>query len=412
MARKKHIEDLAIFGAEPAFREPLHVGKPGVIGRESFMDRVNDIFERRWFTNDGPYLQEFEHAVTERLGVDHCVAVSNATLGLSLLAAALGLSGEVIMPSFTFPATPHALQWQKITPVFCDVDPKTHNLDPQKISQLITPQTSAILAVHLWGRACQIEALGEIARQHKLELLFDAAHAFACTHKSAYIGGFGAGEVFSFHATKVLHTFEGGAITTNDDKLADKLRSMRNFGFNGEDTTELLGINAKMTEISAAMGLTSLEHMDELIAKNYENYCAYRRYITGVGGLQLIEYDDQEKNSYQYIIIEFNDQLIGEHRDRIVSVLKAEGILVKKYFHPSCHRMEPYQSRSGIPQGSLTKTERLSDRIAVLPTGSEVSKKDVERVCEILRLCISNYDNLHKQMELRGIQPELSEKIL
>jgi len=317
MVPKKQVKDLAIFGAEPAFREPLHVGKPGIIGRERFLERLDDIFERRWYTNDGPYLRDFEGAIAAKLGVVHCVAVSNATLGLTLLAGALELSGEVIIPSFTFAATPHALQWQKITPVFCDVDPKTHNLDPEKISKLITPRTSAILAVHLWGRSCNIEALQEIARRHKLGLFFDAAHAFACTHKSVYIGGFGAGEVFSFHATKLIHSFEGGVITTKDNELAEKLRSMRNFGFNGSDGVAYAGMNAKMTEISAAMGLTSLEYMDELIASNYENYCTYRKYLTGVSGLQLIEYDDQEKNNYQFIVIEFNDQLAGEHQKRL-----------------------------------------------------------------------------------------------
>jgi len=405
--RKSDITDLAIFGAEPAFQEPLHVGKPCVIGRERFLDRLNNIFERRLFTNNGPYLQEFEHAIAASLGVDHCVAVTNATLGLALLVGALDLSGEVIMPSFTFAGTPHALKWQKIEPVFCDVDLQTQNIDPEQVSQLITQKTTAILGVHLWGRPCDIESLQEIANYHQLKLVFDAAHGFGCTYQGTPLGRFGAGEVFSFHATKFLHTFEGGAITTNDEELADRLRCMRNFGFNSGDGAGFLGINAKMTEISAAMGLTNMDYMKELVAKNYENYCVYKKHLDGFCGLKLIDYDDHEKNNFQYVVIEFDEHLAGEKRDRIITAMHAEGILVKRYFYPGCHRRTPYRLRSEVPQGSLTNTELLTDRIAVLPTGYEIGRQEVNLICKILQLCVSNYDNLTMQMDLRGIQSEL-----
>ncbi|MFU8773099.1 MAG: DegT/DnrJ/EryC1/StrS family aminotransferase, partial [Anaerolineales bacterium] len=246
------IDQLAIFGHEPMYKEPLYVGRPNIGSQSGFIQRVNDILERRWLTNNGPYVVEFENKICNMIGVRHCVAVCNATIGLEILFRALELTGEVILPSFTFIATAHALRNQDVTPVFCDIDPKTHNIDPEKVVPLITRKTSAILGVHVWGNACEISNLDEIAKLYQVKLLFDAAHAFGCSHHGSMIGTFGDAEVFSFHATKYLNSIEGGAIVTNNDELAEKLRLMRNFGFSGYDNVVHLGTNAKMTEMSAA----------------------------------------------------------------------------------------------------------------------------------------------------------------
>ncbi len=260
--KKNKIDELALFGGQPIFDEILHVGRPNIGDRERFLDRINDMFDRRWLSNNGPFVQELEQKIAKLLGVKHCVAMCNATVALEITARALGLHGEVILPSFTFVATAHALQWQEITPVFCDVDPLTHNIDPAKIENLITPRTTGILGVHVWGRACNVEALSAIAQKHHLKLMFDAAHAFACTYQGRMIGGFGDAEVFSFHATKFFNSFEGGVVTTNNDELAEKLRGMRNFGFAGLDNVIRVGTNGKMSEVSAAICLTSLESLD------------------------------------------------------------------------------------------------------------------------------------------------------
>ena len=259
--RKNRLEDLAVYGAPPAFNEKLHVGRPNIGDRAKLLERVNNILDNRWLTNNGPYVQEFEQRIADMIGVRHCVAMCNATVALEITIRALELSGEVIVPSFTFVATAHALQWQEMTPVFSDIDPKSHNLDPARVEQMITPRTSAIIGVHLWGRPCNVEALAEIAARRGLKLLFDAAHAFGCSYKGRMIGGFGDAEVFSFHATKIINSFEGGAVVTNNDVLANKIRLMRNFGFAGYDNVTRLGLNGKMTEVCAAMGLTSLEAM-------------------------------------------------------------------------------------------------------------------------------------------------------
>src|SRR5438552_8694003 len=245
---KSGILDLAIFGGKRAFDAPLHVGRPNIGDRRALLKRINDLLDRSWLTNDGPLLQEFEDRICELAEVKYCVAVCNATIGLELVIKALGLSGEVILHSFTFIATAHALRWHGVTPVFCDIDPNTHNIDPLQVAELITELTSGIIGVHVWGRPCNVDALADLARRHNLKLLFDAAHAFGCSHTGRMIGGFGDAEIFSFHATKFVNTFEGGAIVTNDSELAAKLRLMRNFRFAGLDTVTSLGSNGQMNE--------------------------------------------------------------------------------------------------------------------------------------------------------------------
>src|SRR6185369_4193577 len=225
-AMKRTKADLAVLGGPREFAEPLHVGRPNIGDRGRLLSLINDMLDRRWLTNQGPLVQEFERRVAEHVGVEHCVAMCNGTVALEIAIRALGLTGEVILPSFTFIATAHALQWQEITPVFCDIDPHTHRLDPNRVESMITPRTSGIIGVHVWGRPCDVDALTEIAERRKLTLLFDAAHAFSSSRNGTMVGGFGAAEVFSFHATKFLNTGEGGAVVTNDDDLAQRMRLM------------------------------------------------------------------------------------------------------------------------------------------------------------------------------------------
>ena len=250
----KDIESLAIFGGKPAFEEPRHVGRPNIGDRAAFLRRMAQILDTRWLTNKGSFVQEFESRIASLVGVKHCICACNATIALEIAIRALGLSGEVIVPSFTFIATAHALQWQGIRPVFADIDLTTHNIDPEDVERRITPSTSGIIGVHVWGNPCAVEVLSEVASRHRIKLLFDAAHAFGCSHGSGMIGSFGDAEVFSFHATKFFNTFEGGAVTTNDDELAKKIRLMKNFGFAGYDNVIYIGTNGKMNEACAAMG--------------------------------------------------------------------------------------------------------------------------------------------------------------
>jgi dTDP-4-amino-4,6-dideoxygalactose transaminase len=370
--------------------DPLHVGCPNIGSREALLGRIGVMLDRRRLSNNGPLVQEFEKRISEFLGVKHVVAMCNATVALEIASRALNLHGEVIVPSYTFIATAHALQWQEITPVFCDMDPATHNIDPTKIERLITPKTTGILGVHVWGRGCDTEAIEEIAAKHKLKVMYDASHGFGCSKGGRMLGSFGECEVFSFHATKFLNCFEGGAVVTNNDDLAEKMRLMRNFGFKGFDTVIYLGVNGKMSEVHAAMGLTNLEAVEDIIAINRRNYEAYRKGLADVAGISVIDYDPAERDNYQYVVIEVDPEVCSRNRDEIVEALHAENVIARKYFWPGCHKMEPYLSLQPNAGLLLPETERIAARVIVLPTGQTVEVETVQRVCGIIRKAATN----------------------
>jgi dTDP-4-amino-4,6-dideoxygalactose transaminase len=406
MTTKTAMRELAVLGGKPAFERPLHVGRPNIGNKQRLLNRISQMLERNWLTNDGPFVQELETRIAEFVGVRHCVAMCNGTVALEIAIRALELSGEVIVPSFTFIATAHALQWQEITPVFGDIDPKTHTLDPGKIEQLITPRTTGIVGVHTWGRPCDVDALETIARRHKLQLLFDAAHALGCSYKGKRVGGFGRCEVLSFHATKVFNSFEGGAIVTNDDALAQKMRLMRNFGFGDADQVVYIGTNGKMTEASAAMGLTSLESLADFIEINRHNHAAYRAELAKVTGVEVIAYDESEQNNYHYVVCEVDEQAAGLTRDQLVAVLIAENVLARRYFYPGCHQMEPYRSYFPIAGLVLPETEHLCRRVMVLPTGTAVSAEVIAQICAIIRTAVAHAVELKPHLARISTKPQ------
>ena len=387
---KSRIEDLAILGGPPAFAQPLHTGRPNIGNRQRLDERFQRILDSARLTNDGPFVQEFERLIQTRLGVTHCVATCNATLALEILARAAGLTGEVLLPSFTFVASAHALNWVGLAPVFVDIDPDSYTIDPTLIERRITPITSAILGIDLWGRPCRGDALEDIAARHGLKLLFDASQAMGSFHRCQPIGSRGVAEVLSFHATKVINTFEGGAIVTNDDRLAESARRMRNFGFTDYDLVSSPGTNAKMSEVSAAMGITSLESLDDFIAANRERYDQYSRELQGVPGMKSLVYDPHGKYNYQYVVVELDEAVAGMSRDDLQGVLHAENVLARRYFYPGCHRMEPYRANPPAGGWDLPVTERIASRVLCLPTGPSLSRVDVQQICQIIRLAVTN----------------------
>lgn len=376
---------LACLGGKPAFDKALHVGRPNIGDQAAFLARTQTILDERYFTNNGPMVREFERRIAAYVGVKHCVAMCNATIALEIAMRALGFKGEVIVPAYTFVATAHALQWQEITPVFCDMDSATHLIDPAQIERLITPRTTGIVGVHVWGRACDTEALDAIARRHRLKVMYDAAHAFGCSRGERMVGTFGACEVFSFHATKFLNSFEGGAVVTDDDELAAKMRLMRNFGFADYDKVIYTGTNGKMTEICAAMGLTSLEAIDDLIAVNRRNYESYRTELAAIPGLALIDYAPEHRCNFQYIVLEVDPAVSPLTRDDLVAALHAENVLARKYFWPGAHKMEPYRSYFPNAGMLLPVTERLASRIMVLPNGQSISTATIGAICGLIK---------------------------
>jgi dTDP-4-amino-4,6-dideoxygalactose transaminase len=377
-------KDLAINGAPPAFDEPLHVGRPNVGSKEKFYDLAEQMFDRLWLTNNGPLVQELEKRIAAYHQVKHCVAMCNGTIALEIAIRALGLEGEVIVPSYTFIATAHALHWQGITPVFADIDPATHTLDPEAVRRMITPRTTGIIGVHTWGNVCDIAALQSLADEHGLKVMYDAAHAFGCSRNGAMIGNFGECEVLSFHATKFFNTFEGGAVLTNDDDLAEQMRLMRNFGFAGLDNVIHPGTNGKMTEIAAAMGLVNLDEVERIIETNRRNHALYRKGLEGIPFLFLIGFDQTERNNFQYVVVEVGDES-PVSRDGLIEALHAENVLARKYFWPGCHRMMPFRELYPHAGLQLPITVTLAERVIVLPTGTCINDGIIDTVVSVFR---------------------------
>ena len=369
-------------------KQAYHVGRPNMPNKEKVLAKFAQVLDNQWLTNMGPLSLELEDRIASMLEVKHCICVCNATIGLELLQRALNLKGEVIIPSFTFIATAHSLRWQGIHPVFCDVRMEDHLIDPTKIEELITPRTTAIMAVPIWGQPCDYVALQKIAKKHGLKLIFDSAHAFGCKSGDKYLGGFGDAEVFSFHATKVFSTGEGGAITTDSDDLAETLRLMRNFGFEQKDTVIKIGTNAKMSEFAAAYGLAHLDALEAIIDHNKQIHKAYKEEFISFDEFKLLDYSFHGVSNYQYVVAAVPAHL----RDSLLEYFHKHGILLRRYFHPACHRMEPYASDDQYSGISLPNTEKISSEIVIFPTGKQMTQINVREFANLFRL----FETTHK----------------
>ena len=390
LKEKEIQEELAIFGGRPKFDPPLHVGRPNLGNRERLFERMTSLLDRRQLSNNGPFVQEFEKRIREKTGVTNCIAVVNATIALEVTAKAMGFKGEVIVPSFTFVATAHAMRWIGLDVVFADMLPDDHTIDPASVAKLITPRTTAIVATHVWGKPCRIMELTALAKRHNLHLIFDAAHAFGVKYNGTNIGHFGTAEIFSFHATKHINSFEGGAICTNDDQLAAKIRLMINFGFSGYDNVVCLGTNGKMHEASAAMGLTSLESFDETTNKNKRTSQVYERELRCLHGIRVLTHEPTNEPNYHYVVLEVNPYKAQINRDQLCDILVAEGVFARKYFWPGAHRAMPYRDEQPEADTHLPVVGMLSARVLVLPNSANLDERDVSTICGIIKHAVHN----------------------
>lgn len=375
----------AIIGGQPEFDNPVHVGRPNLVDRDAILADIAKVLDCRWFTNNGPRVQEFEELCANVLDVREFVATCNGTAALELATRATGMSGEVLTPAFTFIATAHCLTWQGIRPRFCDIDPTRHTLPADQIGIKRTPSSSGVLAVHLWGEACDVNGLQRECDALGLPLVYDASHAFGCADSGESLARFGTCSTFSFHATKFVSSFEGGGIATNDPGLAKKLRFMKNFGFEGYDRVTHLGTNAKMSEVSAVMGIHSIRNMTEFIAQNRMNYEAYCCGLRGIEGLSIYQWSESTTPNYQYVVATIEEQEAGIPRDLVVDALHAENILARRYFWPGCHRMEPYASSREFDSGPLPATDHVAERVIVFPTGTSMNAESIGRVCNAVK---------------------------
>lgn len=378
-------ENFSLFsGGAPAFAQPLPVGQLYAPEWSEFEAAMQGIFERRYYTNHGPILRQLEEALSDFLQVRHAICVTNATIGLLMATDALGLSGSVIVPSHTFIATAQSLKWNGLRPVFCDVDPVTHHIDPEMASRLIDKDVSGILGVHLWGGACDISGLQQLCDQHGLKLYFDAAHAFGCNVEGRPVGGFGELEVFSFHATKVLNATEGGCVTTNDDDLAARLRNIRSSYGAGPPVPVTKTSNGRMSEAQAAMALISLHDHPKIQARNERLFRAYIRGLDGIPGIRLIHPVNVTQSNYQYAACEVDPERFGMSRNFLMEILHAENIIARRYFYPGTHRTIGFNDQANQNALHLPVTEKLSETGLQLPLGARVDESAVARICEII----------------------------
>ncbi len=383
------LTDLARFGGAPLFAAPHHVNRPQAPDRAAFDALMDRVWDRHWFTNDGPLVQQLEGRLAAHLDVPHCVLMSNATLALDLVMQALGIRGEVLLPSYTFISTAHLLHLRGLTPVFCEVGPDM-TLDPADCAARLTPRTCAVVATHVWGNPCDIEGLQGLCDGAGIPLLFDAAHAFGSRYKGQPLGRFGRAEVFSLHATKAFHACEGGLVTTCDTELARRLRLMRNFGFSDSDRVDCAGVNAKMSELHAAMGLCNLDALPASRATALAVHRTYQRGLADLPGLTLMAPPVPEDNNHHYVVACIDAGVFGMHRDRLNALLTVENVLARRYFFPGGHRSPPHLAQTEASGLNLSRTDALCDSVLVLPGGGAADPRDAAEICRLIRFIASH----------------------
>ena len=374
----------AILGGAPLFGEPVYVTRPPVPDPVEFQRRIADVFGSRWFTNNGPLVRELEARLQQRLATGFCASFCNGTVALQIALRALDLEGEVITTPFTFPATVHAIEWNGLTPVFADVDPRTYNLDVRRAAELVTPRTSAILPVHVFGNPCDVVGIERLAQSAGLKVVYDAAHAFGVHHRGRPIGMWGDLSVLSFHATKLFHSAEGGGIIGPDPDSFEGIRLLRNFGIVNQNEVHGVGLNGKLSELHAAVGLGVLDIVDREIARRGEIDACYRACLGEVEGVLLQELADDTTHNHAYFTVEIDAETFGLTRDEVQQALLAENVMARKYFHPLCSENECYRDLPSAQPDSLPNAHRLTSRVLCLPIYGELSVGDAERIAKRL----------------------------
>ncbi len=366
------------------FEKPIYVTKPFLPPLEEFCQGLGEIWETRWLTNNGPLLLRFTQELSNFFETDNICLFNNGTLALQIALQGMGISGEVITTPFTFVATTHALFWNKIRPVFVDIEPEYYTIDPEKVEAAITPWTTAILAVHVYGHPCKLNRLADIARRHNLRLIYDAAHAFGIKVGNKPIAHFGDLSMFSFHSTKLFHSIEGGMLIFREEGLKGLFDYLKNFGFKNEVEVVMPGTNAKMNEMQALMGSHVLKYLEEIIQKRARITEIYRKKLKEVPGIRLAPALPRDIHyNYAYMPIEVDEQAFGMSRDALYEKLKDWNVYTRRYFYPLICDYSCYRSIS--MNGSLTVAQRTADRILTLPIYDSLELSDVEAICDIIQ---------------------------
>lgn len=352
---------------------------------EDYIEEIKPIFESHWLTNMGPVYKKFQHQLIDYLGVPYLSLFVNGHMALEMAIQALGLQclgGEVITTPYTFVSTTHAIARNGLKPVFCDIKPDDYTMDPNKIEELITDKTVAIVPVHVYGNLCDVEAIDKIAKKHNLKVIYDAAHAFGVRYKGISAGNFGDASMFSFHATKVFNTVEGGAIAFSDAAYRNKLHTLKNFGIIGAEEVDAIGGNAKLDEFRAAMGICNLRRIEECISKRKAVHERYNQHLSGIKGIRLCQPQENVTANYAYFSVYFDKKIFGKSRDEVFEILKKYNIYARKYFYPATNEMKCYQDIYGISNTPIAHD--VSMNILTLPMYEELTVDEVDYICNVI----------------------------
>ncbi len=366
------------------FEQPVYVTRPFLPPLPDYMARLESVWASGWLTNNGGQHEALEQALSAYLGAPQLSLFNNGTIALIVACQALRLSGEVITTPFTFPATPHVLSWNNITPVFADIDPVTLNIAPRNIEAKITSRTTAILAVHVYGVPCEVEAIQDIADFYGLKVVYDAAHAFGAAIDGRPISTFGDATMFSFHATKLFHTAEGGALAVQDPALKHRIDLLKNFGIKNEFEVVMPGINGKMSELQAALGLAVLDRLEQEQAARRRVAALYKARLGNARGLSIVEIPENVKNSHQYFIVRISADNPAKNRDHVYSGLKKFNIFTRKYFYPLCSEYSCYRQLPSASPSALPVAHRAAAEVLALPFYGALGDEDVHRICDAI----------------------------
>jgi dTDP-4-amino-4,6-dideoxygalactose transaminase len=361
------------------------VTRSSMPGLKEYMDEISPMWESHWLTNMGPKHRELQKELCEYLGVENVDLLTNGHMALEMTLQAMNLQGEVITTPFTFASTTHAIVRNGLQPVFCDIDPYTYTMDVEKLERLVTDRTCAIMPVHVYGNVCNIEEIERIAHKYELKVIYDAAHSFGETYRGGGIGSYGDASCFSFHATKVFNSVEGGAVCFKDKQLGARLYELKNFGIHGPEEVSAVGANAKMNEFCAAMGLCNLRHVDDEIARRKAVAERYRSHLEGVEGIQLNAVQPDVKSNYAYFPVVFEEKQFGASRAEVFDRLAENGIGARKYFYPLTNTFSAFHGKYDVMETPVAL--HVSKRVLTLPLYADLAMEDVDKICNVILGC-------------------------
>lgn len=365
--------------------KPIYVTQPSLPDLQEFIPYLQKIWDNKILTNNGPFHQQLEKELAQFLGVPYISLFANGTLALVTALQVLRITGEVITTPYSFVATTHSLWWNNIKPVFVDIEPEFGNLDPEKVEAAITPKTTAILPVHVYGNPCKVDRIKEIADIYGLKVIYDAAHCFGVKHKGVGICNYGDLSILSFHATKVFNTMEGGAIVCQDEVTKKRIDYLKNFGFAGETTIMAPGINSKMNEMQAALGLVQLKHYDENIKNRKTIADYYRKELSGLQGISLLAEPNETESNFAYFPIFINEKEFGITRDQLYDKLKQNNIFARRYFYPLISEFSMYKSLESANNSNLATATRFADEVICLPIYPNLDSNSLDKICKVIK---------------------------